>query len=585
MAFEQARRGGKRVDVPGERWLRSFGLFGLAAGGVIGSGWFLTPAGAYASAGSAGRVLLSWAVGGLAMLLIATVMVELGTAAPRTGGLIFLPYQSSGPFVTLVVATSLWIYYVVNLASEATAATVALAPDLSAWLGVGVLQCTDGRSLNWSGMGVAIAIMVAVSVAVALVPARRFINAMAWITVVKIAGIVFVGVALLVIFQRHGFDVSRHVAGTPARCDDAHPGRLGWLSTFLSGAGEPNEHGWFATLVGGSVVYAYLGFQGPLDYAGDIRTDGIGEKARIRRTVIGAVLLSVLIYLLLQVAYNWYVGAMTRDTGARPLDFLDIAGLTTAGYLRDVLEVTLRIVTVVAPLGAGLVYAYVLPSEIAELSKLPRPLTYRRLGTAVVRRRNGDNIYWLVLVVNVVVGAVLLLLAQGYWSGLSWTSGVLGLFLYAFPAVALMSLAHVLDRDEPNGTRPARRTAWWRFRRELLPRVSFAVASLMLFEAGFDILWRAVTLLGGGVVLVGAPMLRGRWRAARPLVNADGCAAWAAGGLAGYIGGLLLLAWWHRQGTDGVSLAVTVVVWSAICGQSMTRHSRAYNEVVPPLLS
>ncbi len=573
-ALGQARRGDERVDGTEDGWLRSFGLFGLAAGGVIGSGWFLTPADAYASAGSAGHVLLSWVVGGLAMLVIATVMVELGTAAPKTGGLIFLPYQSSGPFVTLIVGTGLWVYYVVNLASEATAATVALAPGAASWLGVGLLQCDGSGSLNWSGVGIAIAFMVAISVAVALVPARRFINATAWVTVVKVVGILFIGVALLVAFQRHGYDVTRHVDHAPARCDDASPERFGWLGTFLGGVGRPDEGGWFATMIGGSVVYAYLGFQGPLDYAGDVRTGGIGARARIRRTVLGTVLLSIALYCLLQVAYNGYAGVLYRRTGTRPLDFLDIAGLATSGYLREILETTLRIVTVVAPLGAGLVYAYVLPSEIAELSKLHRPLTYRRLGTAVVMRRSGERIYWLVLTVNVAVGAVLLLLAQGDWSGLSRMSSVLGLSVFAFPAVVVMSLAHALDGD-----RPSESTVSWRLRRELLPRVSLALASLMAFEAGFDILWRAAALLGGAVVLVGAPMLRGKGRA-----DADGSAAWAAGSLVGYIGGLLLLAWWHHQGTDEATLVCAVVVWSGICGQAMTRHSRAYHAIVRPNL-
>lgn len=61
------------------------------------------------------------------MLLIAAVMVELGIAVPKTGGLIFLPLQAAGPLVATVVAAGLWIVYAVNPASEAVAMVHGLA--------------------------------------------------------------------------------------------------------------------------------------------------------------------------------------------------------------------------------------------------------------------------------------------------------------------------------------------------------------------------------------------------------------------------------------------------------------------------
>mgnify|MGYP001131432617 CR=1 FL=1 len=72
-----------------QRRLSVFHLVGLAAGGVVGSGWMLGANEAFGKAGS--DAWLAWLFGGLLMLLIAGVMVELGTAAPKTGGLIFLP--------------------------------------------------------------------------------------------------------------------------------------------------------------------------------------------------------------------------------------------------------------------------------------------------------------------------------------------------------------------------------------------------------------------------------------------------------------------------------------------------------------
>lgn len=592
MSSRESRLGREQAGGPQEGWLRSFGLFGLAAGGVIGSGWFLTPADAYRSAGSASHVLWSWAVGGLAMLVIAVVMVELGTAAPRTGGMIFLPYQSSGPLVTLVVATSLWIYYVINLTGEAIAATIAIAPEISSRLGTNLLrvdQSTGDRTLNGSGTGVAIVFMMIISAAVVLVPARRFVGATAWITVIKVAGVFLVCMVLLAIFHYHGYAVSKYKLHAPEQGEGDHSGHHGLLGAPIGGADDSSQHGWLATLGGSSTVYAYVGFQGPLDYAGDIKKDGIGEGARIRRAILGTVLLSILVYILLQVTYNRYHGAVCAGDSAQgcstspwvnPSDYLDIAGLTTVGYLRSILEWTLRILTMVAPLGAGLVYAYVLPSEIAELSRLG--LTYRPLATSAPRK-NGWHIYWLVLAANVAFGTVLLVVFHGYWSMLSRFSGVLSLLLYAFPAVALVSLSSALDQKQPLPSASRRR-----FLRGILPRVSFVVTALMLYETGFSILWRAIAALAVGVVvLVGAPTLRERLKSGRALTNPDGSAAWAAAWLAGYLGGLLPLAWWAGRltGTDRTFLACVVAVWAWVCCQAMIRHSRAYNAKVRPNLS
>ncbi|MBC3841511.1 hypothetical protein GXW82_18145 [Streptacidiphilus sp. 4-A2] len=50
---------------------------------MIGSGWLLSPMHAAAAAGPAS--LLTWVVGGLALVLIALVMVELGATMPVAG--------------------------------------------------------------------------------------------------------------------------------------------------------------------------------------------------------------------------------------------------------------------------------------------------------------------------------------------------------------------------------------------------------------------------------------------------------------------------------------------------------------------
>ncbi|KNB53215.1 amino acid permease [Streptomyces caatingaensis] len=124
MAIPGARDGGSRPAAPGSedeaRRLSVHELVGLAVGCMIGSGWL------FASLDERRRgfaALWTWGLCGALMAVLAAVMVELGTARPKTGGLIFLPLQSSGPLVATVMAAGLWIFYLTNGVSESIAMT------------------------------------------------------------------------------------------------------------------------------------------------------------------------------------------------------------------------------------------------------------------------------------------------------------------------------------------------------------------------------------------------------------------------------------------------------------------------------
>ncbi|GAA2921700.1 hypothetical protein GCM10020221_17360 [Streptomyces thioluteus] len=115
------------------RRLSVYDLVGLAVGCLIGSGWLFA---SLESRQLGFDALWCWGLCGAMMVVLAAVMVELGTARPKTGGLIFLPLQSSGPLVATVMAAGLWIFYVTNGVSESVAITKILSrsvdgiPDL-----------------------------------------------------------------------------------------------------------------------------------------------------------------------------------------------------------------------------------------------------------------------------------------------------------------------------------------------------------------------------------------------------------------------------------------------------------------------
>src|SRR5918911_5042587 len=70
------------------------GLIWASEGSIIGSGWLFGAQGALATAGPA--AIISWVIGGLAILLLALVHAELGGMYPVSGGTARFPHIAFG---------------------------------------------------------------------------------------------------------------------------------------------------------------------------------------------------------------------------------------------------------------------------------------------------------------------------------------------------------------------------------------------------------------------------------------------------------------------------------------------------------
>ena len=242
-----------------------YDLFFLAAGGVIGSGWLFGAV--QADQGTGSWAVLSWLIGGALMLVIVAVMVELSTVVPKTGGLTFLPLQSSGPLLATVVAAGVWVFYAVDPASEA----VAMVRGLAAWSpGPAALVNGNGNGNGLTPRGIGWAALFLLGIAaVNLLGPRLFLIVNNVLTAFKIL-IPLLIVGLLLYTQLH----------PPAHA--VHFPHSGTATTTRYGVGSV-----LSAVTASSVIYAYLGFQGPLDFAGNVRRRGVGEAARLRWAVYG----------------------------------------------------------------------------------------------------------------------------------------------------------------------------------------------------------------------------------------------------------------------------------------------------------
>lgn len=133
--------------------------FGLAVtiGNVIGAGILRTPGTVAAELPTVGMFLLVWVIGGLYALLGANALAELGTLVPRSGGQYVFVRHALGDYAGFVVGWSDWISTCGTTAFVAIVIgemTVALFPDLRAvevvaLVAVGALTLVQWFGVRW----------------------------------------------------------------------------------------------------------------------------------------------------------------------------------------------------------------------------------------------------------------------------------------------------------------------------------------------------------------------------------------------------------------------------------------------------
>jgi amino acid transporter len=248
------------------------------------------------------------------------------------------------------------------------------------------------------------------------------------------------------------------------------------------------------TVTAGGVIYSYLGFQGPLDFAGAVRRDGIKEAARLRRAVYGTVWGSILLYASLAgvAAYIRWRTRAALNPNCSP--FAAFAKAVVPGWAGHDLSRLINLDSVLSPAGAALVFTYVLTREVAALSRAH--LTHRGLHTSRysviavpggrlgLRRLFGErlDVYWLILIVDCSLSALALLVFRGNWNTLSALTSVLALVVYATPGVVLTALYH-------RSLIPRSRLY------QVLARCAFIAIAVVLFLAGWDALWPSLATL------------------------------------------------------------------------------------------
>jgi amino acid transporter len=479
---------------------RDVGLIGLlfaSVGSIIGSGWLF---GAMTAAQTAGpAALLSWLFGMVMILMIALTFAELGTLFPVSGGPARYPHIAFGSFASY---TSGWILWV----ACATVAPIEVEGALqyaTKYAPFTTEHCLSGCSgaepeivhtLTTLGYVTAV-ILMALFVVVNYIGVRWFAkvnNVLVWW---KLAIITLVIVAFFVTVF-HGSNFSAY------------------------GFKPEGWHGVFTAIATSGIVFSYLGFRQGIELAGETKN----PRRNVPIAVIGSVVLTIVIYELLQVAFigavrpsdlahshGWAALSFTNDFG--PL--AATATILGLGWLAALLYAD----AVISPADTGLIYTTV----TARIS-----YAGARNGNAArgLARTNRQGVPWVSLLLAFVIGLIIFLPFPSWQQLVGFITSATVLSFGSGPLVLA-----AMRRQLPDQPRPFRLPGG-----HTLPLLAFFSSNLIIYWSGWTTDWKLfATVLIGFVVLA---IFKATGQVTTPM-------EWKAGAtwLVPWLGGLAIISW------------------------------------------
>jgi len=249
------------------RHIGTWGMLFTGLTGIIGSGWLFASLYAVKIAGPA--AIVSWVIGCLMALVLAMIYAELGALIPATGALARIPYVAIGPLGAFFSGWLCLLSYIAIVSIEVTA-VIEYASNYLPWLTE--IQ-GENRVVSLRGLAVA-AVLFAVLTAINTAGVKWMIRSNIVITLWKLVVPVLVPVVLITV----GFRVENF--------------------TEFGGFAPYGMMGILGAVSSGGIVFSFIGFRAVIDLAGEAKN----PARNVPLALVGSVVISLIIYLLLQVA-------------------------------------------------------------------------------------------------------------------------------------------------------------------------------------------------------------------------------------------------------------------------------------------
>ncbi len=520
------------------RLKRDAGVIGLlyaSLGAIIGSGWLFGALHASLQAGPFS--VLSWIVGASVVLFLAFVFAELSTMFPNSGALVHMTHVSHGDLVGKIWSWILFLAFVsvppVEVSAVLTYANYYLP---------GLIHGNTGL-LTGNGFVYA-AILLAFVVALNFLAVRWVIaiNSAAtwWKVVIPVATIV-----ILMVYSFHPGNMSAHLSSTPVS-------------------------GIFTAVATAGIIFSFLGFQQAIALAGETRN----PSRYIPIALIGSVLIAMLIYIGLQVAFILALKPADIAHGWMNLHFTGMFGPLAAIAVAVGAfwwAFLLYVDAIISPLGTAFIYVTASPRIImaaGEMGNAPRK----------VIQLNRQGVPWVGLIVTYIVG-VFFFFPFPSWQKLVTAVSSITVLSYSIGPIILLHLRRAL----PDAKRPFRLRLT-----KVISLVAFIAANWIIYWTGYDVVRWLLSLvalyivfylawyfliLRGSISKLGweqawwlIPYFAGLW-----IISLLGPSGLIMGGLGdfGFFTGMWILA----------IFSVVILLLALYCGQSSEAAERCAREI------
>jgi len=414
---------------------------------ILGSGWLFS---SYYSTLYAGpSSIISWLLGGLFVIIIAFVYAELVSMVPITGSSTRIPHYTHGSTVSFMFAWMIWLSYATFVATE----TQAVLQYLNFFF-PGITKSTGG--LTTDGLIYAAITMLGISI-INVYSLKWLIRLNNILTLFKIFIPLIISISILLYFF------------TPVRA--------------FTPAGSPfipfGSYGILQAISTGGILFAFSGFKQACEVAGEVEN----PKKAIPFAIIGSVALTLILFILLQIAFltsltdqnllsGWKNLSLTNNQSplASILDQNDFHALVPLLYIG----------AIIAPLASGFMYCSSAARSLYGMSKngyIPKFFEY------LTPSRNP--IY--AIIANFLLGMMLFLPLPGWDKMVTFLTSLMSV-TYSVGPVALLALRYQV----PNMERPIKLPfdKFWAY-------VAFYICTLLTYWTG----WENVSKLAFSLVL------------------------------------------------------------------------------------
>jgi len=441
------------------RLRRDVGFLGLlfaSLGSIIGAGWLFGAL--YASSLAGPAAVISWLLGGGAVMLLALTHAELGGMYPVAGGSARFPRYAFG---SLIGFTSGWVAF---LGSVTVGPIMVEATLLYASNYVSSLITVSGGRPVLTAQGYLVAVTLLLLFCTINVMGVRWLAETNKVAVWWKLLIPAVTVVALIASSSHRGNFSAEGGFMP----------FGWKGVFLA-------------LSSGGVIFACLGFEQAVQLGGETRN----PRRNIPFAIIGAMIGAIVLYIALQVAFILALDPSSLSHGWSAVSFSGkgshfgpFAALAT-GLGLGWLAVLLYSDAIVSPGGTGLLYtgsSARLTFALARGGNIPS--AFARLTP------RGTPLF--AIAFSFLCGLVIFLPFPS-WQQLVGFISAAAVVTYAMAPLALGALR----RQDPARSRPFRLPA-----ASVLAPGAFVVANEILLFTGWAVVWKLMAAILIGFALL-----------------------------------------------------------------------------------